>query len=203
MIPTFLMAFAAAVSWFSASAFAAEPGRVEFEIFRNGVATGIHRVDVSRAGETAIAKTTIQMAGRIGPIAYAYSHQCTEVWRATALQSLACTDKQNDKPATNVRLAAPGLGLPSSWWRYDLMRQTQMIDTRTGKVTPIVVERIGQETVTTASGPVLATRYRLRGTSAADIWYDAQGRWVKLTFRLRGQNFEYRQRSALSEVPRV
>jgi hypothetical protein len=133
---------------------------------------------------------------------------------------MSCTDQEDNKPAQNVRVALGGGGLlvtgpsgadvrapigsvPSSWWRLDLMQKSQMIDSRTGAVSTITVQRIGTETVETASGPVQANHYRLRGTSVADIWYDSEGRWVKMLFKIRGQTFVYRARTPLTNAPKA
>jgi hypothetical protein len=198
---------------------AAEPGRVEFDILRNGRVTGTHSVEVTKVGDVATARVRIDMAGRIGPIAFSYTHRCMETWRGALLQALDCTDQEGGKAPVIVRAIVKGGGLevsgagaavmapagiaPCSWWRASLMRQSQMIDTRTGKLTPLAIQRVGESSVATAAGPVMATHYRLRGKSNADVWYDAQGRWVRLTYKAGGQTFEYRLKSPLANAPRA
>lgn len=214
-----VIAGAACALTLAGTAAANTPGRVEFEILRNGRSTGTHVVDVRRVGDVTTATIAIDMAGRVGPFAYAYKHRCTETWRGASLQSMSCTDQEDNKGVQAVRVAVEGGGLkvsgpgtnssaplaalPSSWWRADLMGRTQMIDSRTGVVSPISVQRLGVEMVETASGPVQANHYRLRGTSVADIWYDTEGRWVKMSFKIRGQTFVYRARSPVAAAPRA
>jgi hypothetical protein len=218
MFAAALVAFAVS---FSATAYAnAAPGRVAFDIFRNGEKTGTHSVDVTTQGDTTIARIAIDMAGRVGPFSYSYKHRCTETWRADKLVALDCSDEERGKPMKRVRAALNAQGqlavtangvvsatvsnsaLPSSWWRESLVRQSQIINTRTGKLAPLRVQRIGDESVSGLSGDTTrATHYRLRGTVNADIWYDQQGRWTKMRFRLSGQNFEYRKRTPLGSGP--
>lgn len=214
-----LAALAAAAALIGSAQAAITPGRVEFEIFRNGTPTGRHVVEVSRAGDAVTARVSIDMAGRVGPFAYAYTHRCTETWRDDALQSLTCTDQERNRPERRVTAQRNGAGLdvqgaaftgtapfgvePSSWWRKAALQEARILDTRTGALLPLTVQRIGEETVQVGGASVRATRYRVTGTTAADVWYDAEGRWVKMTFRVRGQNFEYRKVTPVASAPRA
>lgn len=217
----FAVALAAAVTAFcaafSAPAFAAAPGATAFDIYMNGERIGRHTVSVARSGEDVRADVRIDMAGRVGPFAFTYAHRCTETWRGGALAALDCEDKEGRKVKTLTAraeagklavsadgrpAAAPANVLPSTWWRAQTIGADKLLDTRNGKVLPVRIRTVGPETVQTASGPVAATRYQLEGSTRADLWYDRDGRWVKIAFRLRGQSFEYRMATAPDAVPK-
>lgn len=194
----------------------AAPGRTEFEILMNGKPVGRHSVSVTESGGLTRATVAIDMAGRVGPIGFTYSHDCEEVWRGAELQSLECRDQQNrtSKSVTARRSgngvavrgtgytgAAPASILPSSWWRGESVRQSQFMDSRDGKILRMAATSMGEEAVATAGGPVRATRWRFRGAVNTYVWYDTQGRWVKSAFRLSGQNFVYRKLTPVNGAP--
>jgi hypothetical protein len=209
------VAFAALTS----PALASQPsaGRTEFRIYMNGQPVGRHVVNVTPAAGGVEADVAIDMKGRVGPFAFNYTHRCAERWTGDALQSMACTDRENNRSSSAratragdaVRLEgtafkgeAPAAIEPSSWWRADTVRQSRLIDTRTGALMPVRVTRIGAETVDAGGERVQATRYRVRASQDADIWYDQAGRWVKMSFRVRGQQFEYRKVTPIASAPR-
>ena len=196
-----------------------QPGRTEFEVTRNGEPFGRHVVTVARTGDGFTAEVAIDLVAKLGQItAFSYSHRCTERWSAAGLMALDCTDREGRKTknarATREgdRLAIRGSGftgtldariLPSSWWNDDFLTQSSVIDTRTGRELPLRIQRVGVESVRTASGPVRATRYRVEGTLATDIWYDEAGRWVKLSFTTQGQTIVYRKVTPVAGAPRA
>lgn len=217
----FVVAAVAVLSAFGAGwampAAAAAPGASAFDIYMNGERIGRHAVSVARSGDDVRADVRIDMAGRVGPFSFTYAHRCTETWRAGALTSLDCIDKEGRRTKTltaravSGKLAVESNGrpaqapvdvLPSTWWRLTTVSADTLLDTRNGKVLPVRIRTIGPETVQTAAGPVAATRYQLEGSTRADLWYDREGRWVKIAFRLRGQSFEYRMATAPDAAPK-
>lgn len=215
-----LLGLIAACLFLPASALASTPGAAAFEIFMNGKPVGRHSVTVARDGADARADVRIDMAGRVGPFSFTYAHRCTESWRGGELASLACEDREGRKVRTlRAQRTAEGLALrandgaqtllsgapllPSSWWRVETAQAARLIDTRNGKVLPVRVRKVGVESVKTPDGIVNATRYQLDGSTRADLWYDSDGRWVKLAFRLRGQNFEYRLATPVANLPKA
>lgn len=214
----FVLGLSTVFSPIAASA-AITPGRVEFSVTRNGQPFGTHSVVVSKVGEGFTARSDIRLAAKVGPItAFSYSHRCLETWQSPlALSALDCTDKENGKVQTakaslsgktlqitgsGFRGAFNGDAIPSSWWRRDTMEQSQILDTRNGKPMPINVQRVGIESVKAGGSTIQATRFRVKGTLIADVWYDTAGRWVKLTFKARGQDIVYTLASPLAGIPR-
>jgi hypothetical protein len=218
MMRMIALAAAAALIGLPAAASQPTPGRTEFRIYMNGQPVGRHVVAVAPTAGGVEADVSIDMKGRVGPFGFTYSHRCEERWAGDALQSLACTDRENNRAqaaratrsgagiaidGTAFKGAAPGGIDPSSWWRADTVRQTQLIDTRTGALMPVRSTRIGTETIDVGGERIQATRWRIRASQDVDIWYDQAGRWVKMNFRLRGQQFEYRKVTPIASAPRA
>jgi hypothetical protein len=194
----------------------AAPGRTDFEILMNGRAIGNHVVTVSEAAGITTARISINMAGKVGPIGFAYAHRCEEQWRGTQLLKIDCTDRENRSTKSLVgelvganfvvngsgfKGNAPNSILPTSWWRSATVRQTRIMNSRDGKLTTINAGRVGVETLTIGGAPIQATHYRIRGPANTDLWYDNSGRWVGNAFRLAGQSFVYRMVTPLSSAP--
>jgi hypothetical protein len=203
----------------AAFAYPAPPSNIDFKVYRGGEEIGHHRVNFWRDGDKTVADVEIKLDIYFGPIrVYAYEHKSREVWKDGALVSLeGSTDNDGEPMKAIVRregdalkiegtafsgTAGPAL-LPSSWWDYDLMRQSQIIDTQNGKVFPVSVQRIGDVTLTVAGQQVAATHYRLTGELALDIWYDAQGNWLRSEFDGQGEIIAYERQSLPQQQARV
>lgn len=192
------------------------PGRLNFDIYMNGGRVGAHSVTVERAGEDTLVRVAIDMKGKVGLFSFSYSHACTERWRAEQLQALNCRDQEN-KTINEVRAERGPAGLtvfrngaqiatgvdalPSSWWRARTINQSQLLDTRDGKLMPVRTAKVGSPTITVGGATIAAGHHKLRSTTTTDIWYDSAGRWVKMKFKLSGQNFEYRLTTPISAAP--
>jgi hypothetical protein len=195
----------------------ATPGRTDFEILMNGRPVGHHVVTVTEAAGITTARIAIDMAGRVGPIGFTYNHRCEEQWRGSQLINLSCTDREGratktvSGTLTGTNFVVNGSGfkgnapmsiIPTSWWRFSTVRQARVMNSRDGKLTSIQATRVGPETLTIGGAPVQATHYRIRGPANADLWYDANGRWVGNAFRIAGQTFVYRKTTTLAGAPR-
>jgi hypothetical protein len=195
----------------------ASAGNTDFQILMNGRAIGNHKINVTEAGGITTARISINMAGRVGPIGFTYAHRCTEKWRGDQLIDIECTDRENRNTKTlsgnlvggNLEIKGSGFNgnlpadiMPTSWWRFSTVNQSRVMNSRDGKLTNISARRIGTEMVETATGPILATHYRIRGPANTELYYDGAGRWVGNSFRLAGQSFLYRKLTPASGAPR-
>lgn len=201
----------------SGTSSAAAPGRLEFELLRNGHPDGRHVITVASAAGGVSVRSQIDIAVRIGPItAYSFQQRCNESWSANALSALTCTTDKNGR-RTNVSArragaalevtgasganAFPLTALPTSWWVRPPTNTRAMIDTQTGRPINVRVEHVGRETVQIAGRSVQADHIRVIGTLTADLWYDAQGRWIGCAFTMRGQRIQYRLVSPIDAAP--
>ncbi|GIU66208.1 DUF6134 family protein [Candidatus Phycosocius spiralis] len=211
---TYLIALS--LVWLPSQTSASVAGRTEFEILMNGKPVGRHSVSVSRANDLTTVRIAVDMAGKIGPIGFTYSHRCEETWRGQQLTSLDCTDKENrtiksvEAKFSGDQLVVNGSGfkgkaptgiVPSSWWRRSTVNQARLLDSRDGKLSRVNVDRIGSDIVLINGNAVQTNHYRLRGTVNKDIWYDNAGRWVRTAFKIAGQRFDYRKLTPLAASP--
>ncbi|MEJ0061059.1 MAG: DUF6134 family protein [Terricaulis sp.] len=200
------------------AAHAAAPGRLEFELLRNGHPDGRHIVEVTQTPAGFNVSTAVTIRVRVGPLTvFQYEQRCRETWAQDALASLACaTTKQGRRSEVAARLADgrmlvtgasgetrfPLAALPTSWWTKPPVFNGAMIDTETGRAMNVRVTHVGRETLTIGGERVAADHVRVQGTLTADLWYDTEGRWIGCTFTAQGQRFEYRLVSPRGDGPR-
>jgi len=175
------------------------PGnRIAFRVTRNDAPIGTHVLDFARDGADVRVQVAIDFAVRfLGVTAFRYVHRNTEVWRGDRLLSInATTDNNGSLLAVKARAngrgidvegtqsgvyVAPAEAVSTSYWHGAFLRG-QKIDTQGGRLLATTLARIGEETVPVAGGSVQATRWRIEGDFALDIWYDAAGTWSRLRF---------------------
>jgi hypothetical protein len=191
----------------AAVAYEAPPRDINFKVFRDGSEIGHHRVKFTQDGERTVADVDIELSVTFASIrVFYYKHVSQEVWEDGRLISINSTTN-NDGDPMELKLArnedlvtiqgtkftgqAPGTLVPSSYWFKDTTKQTQIIDTQNGRVFPVEINQVGQETIEAAGQPIVATRYTLREQLEMNLWYDAQGNWVKTSFDSDGSLIEY------------
>ncbi len=83
--------------------------------------------------------------------------------------------------------------LPSTHWNIAQVRQRELLNTQSGKITEVSVREVGRETVQTATGAPPATHYAYDGGIDMQQWFDDRSRWVKSTFKATtdGSTIEY------------
>lgn len=86
--------------------------------------------------------------------------------------------------------------MPTNHWHPIILEQQRVLNTLTGKVNDITVQRVGEDALTLDSATVAATRYRFDGELRLHSWYDDDGRWLAMDFEARdGSIIEYRCRN--------
>jgi hypothetical protein len=197
---------------------ATAPGRLEFAVTRNGEPFGTHTIVVTEANGELSVRNAVALRAGVGPLTvFRFEHECTERWRAGALQAMQCetledgrrTEMTASRTGAGIRVMGssgattfPADALPATWWTTSVLNRNRLIDAETGEAMPITVSRRGTETLTIGGQSVRTTRYLIQGTIAMDIWYDEQGRWVRTAFTARNQRIEYQLVSPLSAAPR-
>lgn len=201
----------------AATAAPSDDGQLRFDVTRNGQPFGQHTITVSDVGDTLRARSQVALRANVGPLTvFRLEQTCTETWSDGVLAALDCSTLKDGR-RTRVRAAlqdgrlrvtgAEGenwfpLGVfPTSWWTRPPSDATTLLDTETGAPMPVRVTRMGRETIEVGGRQIQADRIRVQGTLTADLWYDAQGRWVGCEFTARGQRVEYRLASPLSAAP--
>jgi hypothetical protein len=215
-----LIAAAAALA-LAGAAFASPsttPGRVEFDVTRNGQPFGRHTVVVNRAPDGQLnVRNEATLRATVGPVTvYRYELRCSEAWRGGELHAMQCDTRKNGRnlsmtaTRTPTQVTTQGSGgahvfplnvAPTSWWTRAALTGRPLIDAETGAPMNVRVRRVGMETITVNGRPIQAERFTVQGTLAVDLWYDRSGRWVGCRFTAQGQTIEYRLTSPVEAAP--
>lgn len=181
---------------------------INFTVLRKGKDFGRHtvRFDVESDGSFT-ATTNVELKAGLGPITvFKYELSSMETWQDGQLVALeGQTNDDGDRKAVFASLngdtlqvagsayngPAPAGIIPSSHWNIREAYSSSILSTESGELLDTHVTRIGTETLTIGGEDVQATHYRLKSDLTVDLWYDDQGRWVKLGFEARGQQIDY------------
>ncbi|MBI1239411.1 MAG: hypothetical protein GC199_08720 [Alphaproteobacteria bacterium] len=192
---------------FAATGSTSDTDTRRFLILRDGEPIGEHRVTVRREGTRVTVATEIEMEVYLAFLkVFHYSHRALETWSDGTLiafesstnddgtlYSVAATrdDDVLKVEGKNGEARVPLGVIPTSYWNKALTSQDQLLNTQTGGLLPARVERQGIERIQAGGKQIEATRYTLTSDFALDLWYDAQGQWVKSRFDARGSSIEY------------
>ena len=185
-----------------------------FDVRRNGKRVGFHRVRFDRATDGLIVNSLFQIEiSFLGLTVYRYRYDSRAVWkggdlefiRATVDDDGATSEVQGRRVADRFLIqagddaydtAAPVF--PTNHWNPGVLGQGRVLNTLTGRINDVRIEAQGQEPVATEQGEVFATRYAYTGDLETEVWYDVDGRWVKMRFKGRdGSTLEYECRRCL------
>lgn len=182
---------------------------IRFDVRRNGTLVGSHTVAFTRHGERLSTSTRFEVAVDVLFFtAYRYVYASEAVWTGACLEGLTATTDDNGKESV-VRVARSGEELsvsgpkgtstarretlPTEHWSSAVVGHDAVINTITGRINRVEIASAGAETVKTADGrTIAASRYVYGGELDNEVWYDAQGRWVKMRFPAKdGSSIEY------------
>ena len=178
-----------------------------FKVLRDGTPVGYHRVDFRDQGSDVIVDTKFLVEiDFLFITAYRYKYESTEVWRDGCLAELrAITDDDGDRSSVNATgngsgllvtgpdggvVSAPRL-FPTNHWNSGVIGSEKVLNTITGQVDDVQIVDRGASTVTARGETVTAQRFTYTGDLDVDVWYDEEGRWVKMRFEKDGATIEY------------
>jgi hypothetical protein len=181
---------------------------IQFKVLRKGEPFGTHAVRFEESADgSLVARTTVSLKAGLGPVTlYRYQLDATEKWIDGELVELkgAVNDDGKKRSVSAKRVGnaievkgsdytgkAPESILPASHWNYVQTATQQLLSTEDGEILDVKVTKTGRERIKAGGKTIEANRYRLDSALDVDLWYDDQGRWVKLAFEARGQEIEY------------
>lgn len=184
----------------------AEPPRVvaeevrEFEICVRDQASGRSIIRIAELDDgSVVAATDVSAAVSFVVFRYRYEFHGCEKWQNGRLLQLDNRAVDNGKPlAVRARVdpagstiyvrgqaarPAPALAMTTNYWQLPKLapseRTLAIMDADRGVMHSARLERIGPEELVGPGRQVFCTHYRLTGTTAADLWFDAEGRLVR------------------------
>lgn len=184
---------------------------IRFDVERDGDLIGQHVVTFSRTGDGVRADSRADInVDLLFLNAYRLRYQARELWSDGELQFIDASTNENGD-YTHVQAVRDAVGmvisspegtfkaedvLPTSHWNAALLKGGALLNTLTGELEDVEVFDQGLSTVQTRSGSVRARHYLYSGDLNGEIWFDEEGRWVKLRFRAKdGSLIDYICRS--------
>lgn len=159
-------------------------GALRFDVIRKGKDIGDHSYTFS--GSSGAYSVTVQtdIAVKVPLLrinAYVFKQNSTERWTGksmTAIQSATNDD------GTAHQLNQPGNGiLPASLWNDEILKSRKLLNTIDGHIMSVKVTDLGNQTVPTGRGNIIAHHYRISGELDRDIWYDRDGNLAHVSFK--------------------
>jgi hypothetical protein len=180
---------------------------IAFDVERDGDVVGKYIINFTRTdqGVLAEARVDVDVSLLFVPI-YSLRYHARELWRGGELQSIeAFTNDDGDLIHVQATRDAEGLQvettdglyetpavLPISHWNAALLEGGPLLNGMTGEVDEVEVFEQGLDTISTRNGSLRARHYLYSGDLNGEIWYDEDGRWVKLRFRAKdGSMIDY------------
>lgn len=175
----------------------AAPGKLAFQVFRNGAKIGEHRMTFSGGDDDRTVVTDVDMVVKIGPVpVYRYRHTAFERWTGGRWSSIETTTNGNGKvfgvsgramgsyvqitgPKGAVR--GPADAVPFSHWNQASFGKP-LFNPQEGKMLKVTCSKVA------------AGHWQIRGDAEIDDFYDPSGAWVALKGKLEdGSRMEYRR----------
>lgn len=190
-----------------------------YAVFRKGKAIGHHQLRFVRRDNGLEVEVKSELAVRyLGVPVYRYRYEAVESWQNRQLVGIESRIKDNLKNWRDIDVSiggrileitdrgktrtAPMVRFPSNHWHPGVLTESRVFHTLHGKVHHVKIEDLGSEKlqlqgVDRVGQPRVAVvpvrHYRYTGGFIADVWYDAQRRWVNLQFQADdGSQIEYR-----------
>ena len=174
---------------------------LDFTVLKDGSPIGHHQIDLTRTndGETVAIRTNILVTVAYVPV-YRFEHTGSEVWMNGRLVSLRSqTNDDGDKHVLAVAAKddhieidgdgahsqASGGEIPASLWNRDLVKQTVLLNTLTGKQMAVAVADLGDETIRSHGADTRAHHYKVTGEIQRELWYDPAGTLVQVKFKAK------------------
>ena len=202
---------ALAALWLASTAPAAADSRtLAFDVLRGGEPIGRHVVSIRKDGANTEVTIEIDLEVRFAFLTlYRYTHRSRESWAGERLQALEASTDDNGTRTTVAaraesdgivvdgsagRYVAPADTYPTSYWRRDKVRRTQLLDTQSGKLVTVRNTGLGAREMPVDGSTQRVEIYRVDGELAAEVGYAADGSWATLAFEARGARIDYVRR---------
>ena len=182
---------------------------IVFDVWREGEKVGNHTVRFRSDDGDIVVDTAFDLEiSFLFLTAYEYRYRSNARWREGKLSELHATTDDNGE-ASEVRVSRRHDGLvvegdesiqltaantfPTNHWNPGVLGADTVINTISGRVNGVRILPKGQEAIDTPHGTIEATRFAYTGDLKTEVWYDDQGRWVKMRFEAKdGSVIEYR-----------
>lgn len=174
-----------------------------FRVLLDGREVGRHDFVLQTEGSRKVLRSEAALRVRLLFLtAYEYQHEAVEVWDDRCLASIQSRTNDNGKiyevrgapdgdrflvESQGARRAGPSCVSSFAYWNPEFLRQPQLLNSQTGDLMTVQVQRLGEETFPVRGAAARASRYRLTAPGMAiDLWYAPDGGWLGLESLLEG-----------------
>lgn len=180
----------------------AQAETLNYTVLRDGKPIGSHAVSIDTKGQmTQVSIDTDIEVKVLFVTAYKFKHKSKELWTNGQLMTLNST---TDDDGTNKKLTvratkdtmtvdsivkgqdrrqnADPATIPASLWNAETVKQNVLLNTLDGQVMKVDVKAMGAENVDAGGQSVTAQRYAISGELTRDVWFDDEGRLVRMRF---------------------
>ena len=128
--------------------------------------------------------------------AYSYKHTNYEVWNGRCLQSIKSSTNDNGNKlyvegttqagqfsvkTTSEQYMTDGCLSTFSYWDPSFLKSKYLLNSQTGKIMPVRIEKVGEEEVVARNKTMLANHFRLHTDDfMIDLWYSKNSEWLAL-----------------------
>lgn len=181
---------------------------IVFDVLRKGEKVGSHVVRFGRFDDGVSVHASLKIAVRfLGFSLYDFKYDSRSTWRGPRMLELDVNVDDNGSvrnisasaSGDNLKVTSPGAEfvapaqlLPTDHWNPLVLSSSRVLNTITGRLNRVSIDYVGEDLVDTEQGPRLARHYRYTGELETEVWYDLEGRWIKMAFVTKdGSRIEY------------
>ena len=176
---------------------AAQTKQYQFKVFLDDKHIGQHRFQVIRDQLQTLVKSEAKFDLNFMFLnLYRYRHSSQEVWQGNCLKSIHTTTVVNGEKsfvrgnsgesAMRVKTADDSVMLEGcirsfAYWDVAALDAGFLLNSQTGKLLPVVLEKLGHSPIWLRGKPVNAHHYRIKNESLSiDLWYSESLEWLAL-----------------------
>ena len=180
----------------------AQAGTLNYTVLRDGKTIGTHAVTIDQNGTKTTVGIETDIAVKVFFVtAYQFKHSSKEAWNNGQLVSITSTTNDDGTAkalhartegdritvdstvkGSERRQHADATAFPASLWSAATVKQSVLLNTLDGQVMNVEVKALGSEAVDAGGASISAQHYAITGELTRDLWFDAQGRLVRMSF---------------------
>ena len=182
---------------------------IDFDVIREGEIIGTHEVRFDRDANGWNVRSVVDLEVRfLAFFVFRYRYEADARWVNGELHRLRTDSVDDGERSSMIATRSEDLMqirfkdktyttrapiIPTNHWNVSVLGQKRVLNTITGNVNDVILVSKGREPILTERGYVDANRYSYTGDLVdTEVWYDDEGRWVKLRFLGRdGTPIEY------------
>ncbi len=171
---------------------------ITFDVYRQDKQIGRHVVRFNRTEHELLVSSRFELSIDIFFFTvYRFLYESEATWRLGVVDHINVEIEDNGEPfrfearrrggvlriqSESGRAEFQGPLFPTNHWNSGVLDANHVLNTLTGEVHEVRIFTDGRELISTERGDIVATKYAYSGEFETEVWYDEQGRWVKMRF---------------------